>query len=101
MILWTNLHGGFFVGIILIGCYAAGELVFWLVEQDRQQAKAALARSKPFLYSALACAAATLFNPYSYRLHLHVWRFLGGSFHLRYINEYRPTNFQNNLAVWY
>ncbi|RPI20115.1 MAG: hypothetical protein EHM65_00275 [Acidobacteriales bacterium] len=100
MILWTNLHGGFFVGILLIGCYAAGELVFWLVEQDRQQARAALARSKPFLFSALACAAATLFNPYSYRLHLHLYRYLGASSHLKYIDEFQPTNFRNSLALW-
>src|SRR4051794_29050870 len=25
-ILWTNLHGGFFVGILMIGAYGAGEL---------------------------------------------------------------------------
>jgi hypothetical protein len=100
-VLWTNLHGGFFVGIILIGCYAAGELALWLVEQDPGKARAALERSRPFLVTALASAAASLVNPYSYRLHVHMWNFLTGSFHLRYINEYQPTEFQNNLAIWY
>ncbi|RPJ23310.1 MAG: hypothetical protein EHM35_17400, partial [Planctomycetaceae bacterium] len=39
-ILWTNLHGGFFVGILLIGAYATGELLRMAftpdVEEKRQ-----------------------------------------------------------------
>jgi hypothetical protein len=100
-VIWTNLHGGFFVGILLIGCYAAGELAQWLVEKDPIEARAALARSKPFLLAAAVSAVATLLNPYTYRLHMHLFQFLTGSFHLRYISEYQPTDFQNNLAPWY
>jgi len=40
-------------------------------------------------------------NPYFYRLHVHMYTFLTGDFHLRYINEYQPTTFQNNLTFWY
>ncbi len=101
MLLWTNLHGGFFVGIILIGCYAAGELLHWLLEKDPAVARAALARSKPFALAALASAALTFLNPYTYQLHAHMYRFLSGSFHLRLINEYQSTSFQTNLAAWY
>jgi hypothetical protein len=101
MVIWTNLHGGFFVGILLIGCYAAGELAQWLVERDPAEASAALARSKPYLWTAAAAAVATLANPYGYRLHQHMYTFLTGTFHLQYISEYRPTDFQNNVAPWY
>ena len=31
MVVWTNVHGGFFVGIILVGAYAAGEIAQWAV----------------------------------------------------------------------
>ena len=101
MVLWTNLHGGFFVGIILIGCYAAGELAAWLFDRNPETARAALRRSKPFVLTGLASAAATLVNPYSYLLHVHMWRFLREPSLWRYINEYQPTDFQNNLALWY
>jgi hypothetical protein len=101
MVLWTNLHGGFFVGIILIGCYAAGELAAWLLDRNPETARAALRRSKPFVLTGLASAAATLVNPYSYLLHVHMWRFLREPSLWRYINEYQPTDFQNNLALWY
>ena len=100
-VLWTNLHAGFFVGIILIGCYAAGELTRWLVEKDRGEAKAALRSSQAYLITALAAAGATLVNPYFYHLHVHMYRFLTSSMHIRFINEYQSMNFQSNLARWY
>jgi len=100
-ILWTNIHGGFIVGLSLIGCYAAGELALWLVEQDREAAKAALLRSKPYLFTGLACGAATLVNPYTYHLHVHMFGFLRGSVHTRFISEYQSTNFQNLAAPWF
>jgi hypothetical protein len=100
-ILWTNIHAGFIVGLSLIGCYAAGELALWLVEQDRVAAKAALLRSKPYLVTGLACGAATLVNPYFYHLHVYMFRFLRSSVHTRFINEYQGTNFQNLAAPWF
>ena len=101
MVLWTNLHGGFFVGIFLIGCYGAGELATWLVEKDRDLAKAALLRSRPYLATAAACAAVTLVNPYSYHLHEHIWRYLGSPGLYGLINEFQGTNFQSPQALYF
>ncbi len=38
MIPWTNLHGGFFIGIILVGTYAGGELLGALFANNRADA---------------------------------------------------------------
>jgi hypothetical protein len=99
--LWTNIHGAFFIGIIFIGCYAAGETVRWLVERDRDEARAALARGRSFLIAALASAAATFVNPYTYHLHAHVAGFLRRTDQLKHISEFQSTNFQSILAPWY
>jgi hypothetical protein len=101
MLLWTNLHGGFFIGIFLIGCYGAGELATWLVEKDRVLAKSALLRSRPYLATAAACAALTLVNPYFYHLHQHVWHFLGSPTLYMQIDEFKGTNFQSPQAVYF
>ena len=101
MVLWTNLHGGFFVGVFLVGCYAAGELALWLVEKDRVAAGAALTRSKPYVATVAACAAATLVNPYFYRLHLHIWNFLNTPALFQHIIEFKPPDFQSPLAFWF
>jgi hypothetical protein len=100
-VLWTNLHGGFFVGIVLIGTYAAGELASVLVEPQAEQRKGALARSKPYVLTALGCAGASLLNPYSYHLHVHMYRFLTGSFQFRYVYEYQSISFQGPIAMWF
>jgi hypothetical protein len=101
MVLWTNLHGGFFVGIFLIGCYGAGELATWLVEKDLVLARAALLRSRPYLATAGVCAALTLVNPYSYHLHEHIWRYLGSQGLYQRIIEFQGTNFQSLQAVYF
>jgi len=101
MVLWTNLHGGFFVGVLLLVCYAAGEATGWLVERDRDAARAALRRSKPYLAAAAACAAVTLVNPYFYRLHLHMFHYLTGSRHIWNISEFQGTNFQHGAAPFF
>ncbi len=100
-ILWTNLHGGFIVGLSLIGCYAAGELALWLVEQDRGAAKAALLRSKPYLFTGLACGAATLVNPYTYQLHVHMLLVPDRPLTSGTSTSTSRMFFQNNLALWY
>ena len=101
MVLWTNLHGGFFVGIFLIGCYGAGELATWLVEKDRALAKAALLRSRPYLATAAVCAVVTLVNPYFYHLHEHVWRYLSSPGLYRQIIEFQGADFQSAPALYF
>jgi hypothetical protein len=101
MVLWTNLHGGFFVGIFLIGCYGAGELATWLVEKDRVLAKTALLRSGPYLATAAVCALVTLVNPYTYHLHEHIWQYLGTPALYQQIDEFQGTNFQSPAAIYF
>ena len=101
MMLWTNLHGGFFIGIFLIGCYGAGELTTWLVEQDRALAKAALLRSRPHLATAAVCAVVTLANPYFYHLHEHIWHYLRTPDLYRLIMEFQGTDFQSPQARYF
>jgi hypothetical protein len=56
-ILWTNLHGGFFVGIVLIGTYAAGELAAWLFDADDADRRTALRRVRTYLFGAAAACS--------------------------------------------
>src|SRR5579871_1594008 len=57
-ILWTNLHGGFFFGILLLMGYGIGELLKLVFCADRKEAAAARLRARRYLLSALACLAA-------------------------------------------
>ncbi len=97
-VLWTNLHGGFFVGIVLVGIYGVGELASWLFEADADSLRAALARSKPYLLTAAGCAVVSLINPYFYQLHVHIFRYLIDSYHIQNIQEFQSLSFQHPVA---
>lgn len=97
---WTNIHGGFFVGIVLVGAYAGGELIGAAVGENRYERIASARASLPYIYASLGCLAATLINPYTYHLHEHLVKFLGDSFYINNIGEYLPTDFRNQAAIY-
>jgi hypothetical protein len=101
MVVWTNLHGGFFVGILLIAAYAAGEFAVLLRDTGGHQRYQALRRGRGYLYTAAACSAATLVNPYGYRLHVHIFKYLADGFYRGNIMEFQSLNFQSGQARYF
>jgi hypothetical protein len=57
-VIWTNLHGGFLAGILLIGAYAGGELIAALSARRSEDRHAATVRSWRYGLAALGCFAA-------------------------------------------
>lgn len=100
-VLWTNVHAGFFVGIVLLLTYAAGETAVWLVSPDREARMAALRRTKPYLVCAAGCVLASLINPYTYRLHFFIARFLADGAAFGRINEYLSMDFQHPASRYF
>src|SRR5665213_3486368 len=75
-VIWTNLHGGFLIGILLLCVYAGGDLIGSLSSRSKDERRAAAGRSWRYGLAALACLAASFINPYSWRLHAHLMGFL-------------------------
>jgi hypothetical protein len=98
MVLWTNLHGGFFVGILLIGAYAAGEFAVLLRPSTGGDRRLGLRRGRHYLYAAAGCGVATFINPYGYRLHEHICSYLADGFYRGNIMEFQSMNFQSGQA---
>jgi hypothetical protein len=96
MVVWTNLHGGFFVGLLLLACYAAGEALSGLVEGKGIPRKAVW-----FAWAGVACALATLLNPYFYQLHVHLVRYFTESYHLEAISEFQTMSFHDTMARYF
>jgi hypothetical protein len=92
-IVWANLHAGFFLGLILIGCYAAGELITALTAPAAEERRAAIMRMKPYLLAAAGCLAASFVNPYFYHLHGHLLSYLAGGYHYQHISEFQSISF--------
>jgi hypothetical protein len=101
-LLWVNIHGGFLVGLMLAGGYAAGDLLSGLFTEDKTKARTLMARSRRYGFALAGCFAATFANPYFYRLHVHVYLTLTDpeSPLYRFVGEWQPLSLRGPLA-WY
>ena len=84
MALWTNLHGAFATGLVLIGIYAAGSVC------RRDWPKARM-----FVWLAAACLFVSLANPNGWKLHAQILNFLRTPELSRLANEFRSPNFHS------
>jgi hypothetical protein len=96
--LWVNLHGGFFVGIILLMTFGLGAAAEELVHGRWNRG---WVRARKFLLTAAACLVAGLLNPYGYRLHVHVAQYLGSSFYFKRISEFQSVDFHSFTAAYF
>jgi len=98
-LLWTNLHGGFFLAVVmtLIGAVGAGASGF----AQRHSWSAACVKAKPYLLCAAGCAAATLINPYTWRLHQHIYSYLHDAKLLDHIAEFQSVSFHHGGQIFF
>jgi hypothetical protein len=66
-LLWANLHGGFLMALVILGCYGAGVVLEALGRGSPPEPR----RLAPWAIAALLTAGAVLINPWGYRLPLH------------------------------
>jgi hypothetical protein len=92
MLLWVNLHGAFFVGLLMLLTNAAGEVAGALFSAEPFWTTAWI-RSKQYLSCALACFAVTFLNPYTWKLHWHILHYINDSRLLDSIDEFQSISF--------
>jgi hypothetical protein len=85
MVLWANLHGGFVMGLLIIGLFGA----LALLRPD-------WTNFKYLGFTGIACLAATLINPLGWHIYGGVIETLG-HFVQAYITEWRP--YHENILV--
>lgn len=93
MLVWVNIHGGFLVGLALIGLYflaAAWESLTARAPDERAAAKLA---ARHLGIAGVLAFAATFVNPYCYKLWLHIYAYLGSRFYMNNIQEFLSPNF--------
>jgi len=98
MLVWVNIHGGFPLGLVLIGIYWLSALWQWFRStedrfEDVLQKISAGKRARELALVGLASALATLANPYGWNLHIHIYRYLSNRFLMDHIDEFQSPNF--------
>ena len=99
-ILWTNLHGGFFVGALMILAYGGGELLRLVFSSDAASRRPAWKKARGYFLSGLACLAASLINPYTYHLHVHMAQYLRDPWNSQHILEFFSPSFHHPFALF-
>jgi len=98
MLIWVNVHGGFLLGLVLIAIYWAGSFWTWLrtkefrIEETLQRI-AARKRLRQLTLVGIISIVASLVNPYGWKLHVHVYQYLGNRFFMDHIDEFQSPDF--------
>ena len=93
MLLWVNIHGGFLVGLALIGLYLVGALWETLNARSPDEQIGAKAMAGRLGTTGALAFVATFVNPYGYKLWLHIHEYLGSRFYMNNIQEFLSPNF--------
>jgi hypothetical protein len=100
-LVWTNLHGGFFVVFLVLACYIGGHLVNALIESDPARCREYLLQTLPWLKTFAACFAVTFINPYGWQLHQHIISYIADPYLLQHIAEFQGLNFHSDAAIYF
>lgn len=92
MLLWVNLHGGFLLGFALLGLYLIASLIRYSTSPAGQK-EAPRQRLQQLGAVTLLSLLASLINPYGYKLHVHIYRYLSDRWLLNHIDEFRSPDF--------
>jgi hypothetical protein len=98
MLVWVNVHGGFLVGFALLAIYWISAIWRWFSLKgdgfDDVLLKIRIGRRVRALTQAgILSALATLVNPYGFKLHVHIFRYLSNRFLMDHIDEFQSPNF--------
>jgi hypothetical protein len=92
-LLWVNLHGEWVLGFALLAIYILAALVESWSAQDAFVAVALADCARSMMWAGAASALATFANPYGWRLHEHIFRYLTDRYLMDRIDEFRSPNF--------
>lgn len=88
MLLWSNLHGGFLLGLALTGVYVA-ESVYRAVARQQNE------KLLESILLVLVFTLVTLVNPWGWHLHIHLVAFLGNDFLMSSTTDFLPPIWAN------
>ncbi len=93
MLLWANLHGGWLLGMNLLGLYMVAAFVESLRESDPIARIRSAHRARAMWWTLVVSGAASVVNPYGLGLHTHIYHYLRDQYLMDRIAEFRSPDF--------
>ncbi len=100
ILIWVNLHGGYILGIFLLGIYVVGNLVAWITNRG-PNAEHFLQNSKSLLLIMIVCILVSMINPQGYRILLFPFELTSDRFLMDNVQEFLSPNFHQPLPFKY
>ena len=101
MLLWVNLHGGFIIGLVLIGVYLTGNAVYAITAAGNHR-REYTRKAKTLSLAFLACLVACVVNPVGWEILWFPIRVVTSDrFVLDQVIEFLSPNFHDTLPFKY
>ena len=97
--IWTNIHGGFVAGLLILFCHSLGLTLSCLLAETAQSPGSAFAKVRPYWVASLLSLGTTFLNPYGWHLHQHIYRYLTDEDLLSRISEFQSMSFHAPSAM--
>jgi hypothetical protein len=88
--LWANLHGGFAGLVITLAALAAGHVL-----------EADWTRAKRYGFTAIACLAAAVVNPYGFQLLVHMQQYLRAGWIREMVEEFQAPKLETPAGMYF
>ncbi len=99
---WTNLHGGFVVGLILLLIYAFGNYLTSFTSSQASLRDSCRRLSRHFAWLSLICLVVTSINPYGLLVHKHIFdSYLHSQDLIDKITEFASPNFHTTVVKFF
>lgn len=103
-VLWVNLHGGFVIGIALIGLFLIDSFINFLsllLTNKFVDAKLLFDKSKFLLILIIVFLLSSLLNPFGLDLWKEIFTLVLGSNNVSFITEWRAINIKDSYNLFY
>ncbi|MBN2358954.1 MAG: hypothetical protein JXR83_05840, partial [Deltaproteobacteria bacterium] len=98
LVAWVNLHGGFVIAFVLLGCHLVDRLQV-LVRSSPGAAPAARRGVRSLLLATALCLLATLVNPHGARALWFPLKLAADRFVVDHVSEFQSPNFHHQLVL--
>jgi hypothetical protein len=100
LLFWVNLHGGFIIGLIMLGAYLAGNAIELYFSRDEERT-AFRGRVKALATIMFFCILACLANPRGYQILLFPFNVVANKYLMDHVQEFIAPNFHEPLMIKY